>query len=115
MHRHIETLCRDRQIACWVDRKRVKGSYAFRELEEIHIAPVRSAVSYATALHEIGHVCGRHQWSRRVLVRERWAWKWARANALFWTPAMERSAAARLAWYLPRAAAIDRKYRKWAK
>jgi hypothetical protein len=25
-------------------------------------------------------------------VREQWAWCWARANALVWTPAMERCA-----------------------
>ena len=73
MRRHIEQLCRDHQIACWIDRPRCHGSHAFRELEEIHIAPIRSAISYATVLHEIGHICGRHQWGRRVLVRERWA------------------------------------------
>jgi hypothetical protein len=47
-----------------------------------------SAISYATALHEIGHDRGRHQSSCDQMVRERWAWEWARRNALDWTPAM---------------------------
>jgi hypothetical protein len=41
-------------------------------------------------LHEIGHVLGRHQLSDAVLTRERWAWDWAKRNALQWTPAMQR-------------------------
>ena len=55
--------------------------------------PVRSPRSYATALHEIGHILGRHQRSQAVLVRERWAWHWAKRNALQWTPEMRRHAA----------------------
>jgi hypothetical protein len=51
-----------------------------------------SSLSYATALHEIGHWKGRYQRSRNVIVRERWAWQWARKNALIWTRAMERDA-----------------------
>ena len=42
---------------------------------------------------------GRHQQSRAVLTRERWAWQWARENALIWTDAMERVAIKALAWY----------------
>ena len=58
---------------------------------EIWIRPVRSPRAYAVALHEIGHI-GRHQRSQAVLVRERWAWHWAKRNALDWTPAMQRHA-----------------------
>ena len=54
--------------------------------------PIEFRISYASALHEIGHLRGRHQRSSSTLVRERWAWEWARANALIWTPAMENSA-----------------------
>jgi hypothetical protein len=39
---------------------------------------------------------GRYQRRRRVVVRERWVWN-RRANALCWTPAMERSAVEALA------------------
>jgi hypothetical protein len=90
---HITRLCHEHSIACWTDCKRPSRARAARELEEIHIAPVRSRLSYATALHEIGHVLGRHQTSRRSMVREVHAWQWARRHALVWTPAMERYAA----------------------
>jgi hypothetical protein len=69
---------------------------------EIQFAPIRSAISYATALHEIGHMRGRYQNSRRELVRERWAWEWARRNALCWTPAMERDAVREMERYAVR-------------
>jgi hypothetical protein len=50
--------------------------------DEVRTSPIRSAISYATALHEIGHILGRYQDSRRSLVRERWAWQWARETLL---------------------------------
>ena len=77
------------------------------ELLELQLPTVRSALSYATALHEIGHVKGRHQKSRSVMVRERWAWRWARENALIWNDAMERRATKALAWYEARQFRID--------
>src|SRR5689334_954038 len=52
---------------------------------EVHILPVRSAISYATCLHEIGHIKGRYQHSKNFMVVEHWAWQWARAHALVWT------------------------------
>jgi hypothetical protein len=44
-------------------------------------------------------------------VRERWAWEWARANALIWTPRMENSARKAVKWYARHAAWIDRRAR----
>jgi hypothetical protein len=65
---------------------------------EIQLPAIRSALSYATALHEIGHVKGRYQAMRNTTTTcERWAWQWAREHALIWTDAMERSAATSLA------------------
>ena len=84
-------------------------SRAVREFEEIWITPVRSAVSYAVALHEIGHVLGRHQKSKPVLVRERYAWEWARRNATRWTPRMEKHAREAWAWYAARGRATKQK------
>jgi hypothetical protein len=110
MQQHIQQLCVRYEIACYFDQKHPQASWSW-ESDEIHIAPIRSAFSYATALHEIGHCRGRHQLSRRVMVRESWAWKWARANALFWTPAMERLAASALDWIRPRAIEMDRDWR----
>jgi hypothetical protein len=74
-----------------------RGACVIRNLDgtvlEIRLPRIRSVISYAVALHEIGHIRGRYQRSRNVMVRERWAWQWARENAPSWSPAMERVAA----------------------
>ena len=77
---------------------RPSQAWASLELEEICIPPIKSTISYAAALHEIGHIQGRYQTSRHSLVRELAAWRWARKQALTWTPAMERTCASSLAW-----------------
>jgi hypothetical protein len=61
-----------------------------REKNEVRIPPIKSPACYAVALHEIGHVKGRFQLSKKLMVREQWAWRWARDNSLTWTAAMER-------------------------
>jgi hypothetical protein len=97
MRAHIMALLEKYDINVeWCDRpSRAWGSHI---AELICIAPIRSAISYATALHEIGHIRGRHQRSADPMVRERWAWRWARANAMAWTAAMERDARMALAY-----------------
>lgn len=60
--------------------------------DELHIPRVQSALDYATCLHEIGHMLGRHQRSKSTMVCERWAWQWAREQALAWTAEMEQDA-----------------------
>jgi len=99
LRQHIQELCERWEINIeWCDRP--SRSWGGRELDLICIAPVRSAISYATALHEIGHVMGRHQGSRSTIVRERWAWHWAKANALsLWTPRMQQAMCGSLTWY----------------
>jgi hypothetical protein len=111
MQRHVEQLCRRHDINYWNSKRR---TYSLQEVREIFAPPIRSAVSYGVVLHEIGHILGRHQQSRRTLTRETWAWNWARSNALIWTPAMERCAGDALAWYAPRAAKIDRRRFRWS-
>jgi hypothetical protein len=54
--------------------------------------PVRSVLTYVVALHELGHYLGGHVNHPDTSVRELAAWKWVRANAVTWTPAMERLA-----------------------
>jgi len=108
MRQHVGNLCKKHDISLQaVDRGR--KAYAIPEFEEIGIPLIRSAISYATAMHEIGHILGQNQGSRSVMVRERRAWQWARSNSLIWTPAMERSALKALEWYAPRAARVDRR------
>jgi hypothetical protein len=90
MREHVMNLCTAHDIELsWC--RRPTEAWAAIDLDEICIAPIRSDKSYSTALHEIGHIKGRHQRSRDSLVRERWAWVWAHANALIWTPRMERN------------------------
>jgi antirestriction protein ArdC len=87
MQRHIASLCEATEILVSYGAQKAWGSY---QLREIYVPHVKSARSYATALHEIGHILGRHQTSEVVLVRERWAWEWARRNAIEWTSVMQR-------------------------
>ena len=107
MRRHVEQLTTslmDDEISIVLTKRlaRVLRDPRSGEALEVHFPPIRSALSYATALHEIGHVKGRYQNSRNTMARERWAWQWARKHALIWTDAMERSAIAALAWYTAR-------------
>ena len=71
---------------------------AWRRERKIKIAPVRTAVTYAIALHELGHVLGRQSGLR--IDREVQAWEWAEANALEWTEPMIVKAAKCVASYL---------------
>ena len=97
MQRHIQHMINKHGLVT-SQCNRPSQAWASRELEEICIPPIKSAISYAVALHEIGHIQGRYQTSRHSLVRELAAWRWARQQALTWTPAMERTCASSLAW-----------------
>ena len=65
-------------------------AYSLREADEIRTPPIRTAISYAVTFHELGHMLGRHQRAGRDIVRERWAWIRARANAPRWSGAPSR-------------------------
>jgi hypothetical protein len=102
MARHVAELIERHDIYAHFWARRLDQAFAINEpdhdIREISIAPVRSAISYGVALHEIGHILGRYQRSALTMTRERWAWRWAVENALVWTPAMERSRVASLAY-----------------
>jgi hypothetical protein len=110
MQQHIEQLCHENDIWWKPWLKRSDKAYAISiedserwNIREILTAPIRSTISYATALHEIGHYLGRYQRRRyRTVTREAWAWEWARQNALVWTPGMERCATNAVARYRAR-------------
>jgi hypothetical protein len=95
MRAHVERICKVNGIEINYGRH----ASADGKLREIWIRPLKSPRAYATAMHEIGHILGRYQMKRSVMVRERWAWQWARRNALQWTPAMEQYAERRLKSY----------------
>ena len=85
LHQHVLDLAADLEIK-WEDR------FAMAEFENstVHLHPIKSEKAYASALHEIGHIrTGRFD---DALTEERQAWEWARANALVWTPTMQREA-----------------------
>ena len=62
------------------------GGRAYRRRRRVKIRPVKSPVTYAIALHELGHILGRN--SGRRIDKEVQAWEWAKANALVWTKRM---------------------------
>jgi hypothetical protein len=108
LHQHVLDLCDKHEITIYAWCRRPSQCHALTDRDEIRIVPIESRILYASALHEIGHLRGRYQRSSSTLVRERWAWEWARANALMWTPGMENSARKALRWYAQLAAWIDR-------
>ena len=61
-----------------------------RENRIVYIPKIRSRVSYAIAMHELGHVIGPWQ-SSTVLIREAGAWKWVRDNVLTWGKSEEKT------------------------
>ena len=108
LHQHVLDLCDTHGIAIYAWCQRPSECHALTDRDEIRIVPIASRILYASALHEIGHLRGRHQRSSSTLVRERWAWEWARANALIWTPGMENRARKAMRWYAQLALWIDR-------
>ena len=97
MTEHVVEICARNGITIhWIDNYRAQ---AVIEFLEIFVPRIRSPITYAGALHEIGHCLGRYPMTRSVMTSERWAWRWAKDNALVWTPGMERSMQQCLAWY----------------
>ena len=89
MRRHVTQLLEKHHVLySWCARP--STAWGSREIWEVQIAPIRSELSYATALHEFGHLLGAHQASRDSMVREHWAWRWARRHAIAWTPRMQK-------------------------
>lgn len=71
MRQHAACLLEEHEIQY---HPRSRGACAMLEAWEVQFPPVKSDLSYATALHEIGHLLGRFQTSASTMVRERWAW-----------------------------------------
>jgi hypothetical protein len=98
LKKHFLLLCADEEVDVqWCDVPS-KALALSGELEFILTPNIRSEISYAVAMHELGHIKSPTQ-SADQTERERSAWDWARHNALIWTPHMEGYAAASLRWY----------------
>ena len=93
---HIETLCREQGVS---RGNHSRGGRAWRRKRHIDIREVKSAITYAVALHELGHILGPRQSGVRI-EKELGAWEWAVDNALEWTPVMARKAVRSLESYL---------------
>jgi len=93
---HIATICAQHEI---VIGSHTSGGRAFRKSRRIKIRPVKSAVTYAIALHEIGHILGKRQSGNRI-DKEVGAWEWAKTNAIEWTPVMTKTMTRCLSSYL---------------
>ena len=91
--------CADDLHVHWIDNRDAARAISDIDPVELYLPHIRSPEDYATALHELGHVCARYQKSSNVMTRERWAWDWARKKALDWTDAMESEAQASLQRY----------------
>lgn len=99
LEQHFLRLCSAEEIEIdWCERPS-KALAVSGEFEFIRAPRIKSLISYAVAMHELGHIRGRNQRSKNQIVRERWAWDWARRNAMLWTPRMERYAVASVRWY----------------
>lgn len=96
MRDHIERLCRANDIAVG---SHSRGGSASKRGRFIRIRPIKSAITYAIALHEIGHILGPWQ-SQPRLYKEAGAWKWALEVAIVWTPPMQKTMIRSLRSYL---------------
>jgi len=96
LHQHVLALWGKADGIAWAEPWRMPTAH--HDTQTITIHPIVSEAVYATALHEIGHIRLGHP-GDDVLADERSAWQWARANALIWTPTMEREAERSLGTY----------------
>ncbi len=93
---HIDTLLLYNSIDVeW--REKCSGR-AYRKSRRVRLQYIKSEITYAVALHEIGHILGRHPSVR--IDKEVAAWEWARKNALVWTPVMTGVASRSLTTYV---------------
>ena len=100
---HVEVICRDNNIL--MSRHNGRTSRAFRNYKgtgrnKISVKRINTYLTYAVAMHELGHLLGPYQRSHDILERETGAWMWAKDNAIVWMPCMTKGMIFRLGTYL---------------
>jgi hypothetical protein len=96
LERHLVQLCKQNRVRIeWKARTRAR---AWRRSRKIRIQPICSRITYAVALHELGHVLGPQSGPR--LNKETQAWQWAKNAALTWERPMESKMQRSLQSYL---------------
>lgn len=101
---HIARICKIEDITI---ESHSRGGRAYRRKRLIKIRPVKSDITYAVALHEIGHILGPRQSGTR-LDKEVGAWEWAIEHANHWTLPMAGTMKRCLQSYLTKAARSPR-------
>lgn len=100
---HVDRLCAEHGIKRESGGRRgtaFRRGPAGRRTPHIRIPPIKSQVTYAVALHEIGHLVGPGRSGTR-LEKEAAAWRWALANSIIeLSDATRRSAGRRLRSYV---------------
>ena len=81
---HIEYLIKTHNI---IVKSHSSGGRSWRKKRTIAIRPVKTSITYAIALHEIGHILGTYPKLR--LEKELAAWSWAKENSIEWTMSMQ--------------------------
>ncbi|PAY10614.1 hypothetical protein CK489_02665 [Bradyrhizobium sp. UFLA03-84] len=81
---HFLHLCAANEIQISWCKRPSKALAISGEFELVRVPHIRSPTAYAIALHELGHIKGRNQYNKNQIVRERWAWEWARRNAVLY-------------------------------
>jgi len=114
--KHIEAICKDNNII--MKRHSGKRSRAFHNYkgsgrQKISVKRINSYLTYAVAMHELGHLLGPHQCSCDVLKRETGAWLWAMENCKVWMPCMKSGMIRRLRSYLKAKGEPDAEHIIW--
>jgi hypothetical protein len=96
LHQHVLDLWGKEDGIEWIDK--MWSPAANLESGTVRLHRIDSESAYAVALHDIGHIRQGPfedlliEERRDLMIEERRAWEWAKANALVWTPSMERTA-----------------------
>jgi len=98
---HIRALLKQHRLRVrWLDDDApLTDSVTCLDDRILHIRRVRSVVTYAIALHEIGHHCSQSK-SKPRIEQEACAWAWAKQHARRWTPSMQATMLRGLKSYL---------------
>lgn len=88
MQTHINNLLKQHNIT--VEWKDNTAGRAWRKIKKVRLSPIKTDITYAIALHEIGHIAGKQ--GKHRMDKEVNAWIWAKENALHWTITMQKKA-----------------------
>ena len=90
MRAQVFELCSDNFIHVLFQRYPKKAQAVIND-RVILISPIKSTITYITALHELGHFLSKRSLTTKDdLASEAYAWQWAQKTAILWTPVAER-------------------------